>query len=243
MPPVILVHGAWHGGWCWEKVKAALEAKGFEVHAPTLPGHDQPSGAPADTSLEDYGRAIADLADSLVEPPLLVGHSMGGGVVSQAAALTPRLAGILILAGFALRDGESILALAGEGPDQDLGGNMVWSEDGGHVTVQPEAVNAVFYADCPPDDQAKAAARLVPQAVKPFSDAMTDGQGHAGRVRKFAIVCTQDRAVDPALQRKMFERAGAKTWEMASSHSPFFSQPGNLADLIAEAAREAGGAS
>lgn len=85
MSTYLLVHGAWHGGWCWRKVVPLLEAQGHKVLAPTLPGHGEDKTPAAAVTLRSYADTICRLAGAQTKPVILVGHSMGGIVITQAA--------------------------------------------------------------------------------------------------------------------------------------------------------------
>jgi pimeloyl-ACP methyl ester carboxylesterase len=99
MTAIVMVHGAFCGGWCFETFRAPFEAAGFEVIAPDLRGHaaNAPSGAVIGVSMSDYAADIAKLCDSLPEPPVLLGHSMGG-LVAQLAARRAKIRALVLLA-------------------------------------------------------------------------------------------------------------------------------------------------
>ncbi len=238
MTTFILVHGAWHGGWCWQKLVPLLEAQGHTVLTPDLPGHELPDGAPATTTLEDYGRAIAALATAQPQQVILVGHSMGGGVITQAAAYSSNIAGLIYLAAFVPQHGDSIAELAGGAEVDELSDHVELTPDGRRMVVQSNAGNIVFYADCSAEDQATANAKLIPQPLQPIADALEDPQGRAASLPSVGIICTQDRAIEPNLQRIMCDAQDMTTYEMDTSHSPFVSAPAQLADLITKAAKE-----
>lgn len=96
MPTVVMVHGAFCGGWAFEGFRTPFEAKGWTVLTPDLPGHE-PGGAVAGRSMSDYATAVARLCDDLPEPPILLGHSMGG-LVCQLAARRAKARALVLLA-------------------------------------------------------------------------------------------------------------------------------------------------
>ena len=101
MAAFLLIHGAWHGGWCWERLVPELEARGHEVHAPALPGHGGDPAEPAGVSMDDYVERAASTLRAMPEPAIVVGHSMGGMVVSAAAQAEPeRVRALVYLCAF-----------------------------------------------------------------------------------------------------------------------------------------------
>src|SRR5690348_230039 len=110
---IVLVHGAWQGGWCWERVVPLLEKAGQEVRTPTLSGCGERAGELSpQLTLDDHIREIAELVDQVDGPVLLAGHSYSGMVVSAVAdALPDRLSALVLLDSFYPRDGESALSL------------------------------------------------------------------------------------------------------------------------------------
>ena len=85
MTHFVLVHGAWHGAWCWEKVAPLLEARGHAVHAIDLPGHGDDPQPPGTVGWDDYMKRMGEALAACAEPPVLVGHSLGGAVITGAA--------------------------------------------------------------------------------------------------------------------------------------------------------------
>ncbi len=107
MATYVLIHGAWHGAWCWDKVVSLLKMKGHRVEAPDLPGHGKDRTPIGEVSLEAYAEKICKVLDAELEPVILVGHSMGGIAISQAAEYLPdKIETLVYLTAFLLRDGE-----------------------------------------------------------------------------------------------------------------------------------------
>jgi pimeloyl-ACP methyl ester carboxylesterase len=90
MSTYLLIHGAWHGGWCWRKVLPLLEAKKHKVLAPDLPGHGDDKTATASVTLKSYVDRICEIASAQTEPVILAGHSMGGVAITQAGENCPK---------------------------------------------------------------------------------------------------------------------------------------------------------
>lgn len=226
MSRFILVHGAWHGAWCWEKVTPLLEERGHSVVTPNLPLAD---------GLDAYVAAVRGALDEAAEPSILVGHSMAGAVVSQVAdALPEKIERLVFLTAFAPQDGESINTLARTNIATGLRDNVVPAEDGGGVVVKPEVIRDCFYHDCTDEDVAWAIERLRPQNPAAFGTPLTLSPERYGKVSKQYIECIEDQAIHIHLQRVMAQRAGCTLVNsLQTSHSPFLSAPAQLVAHLA----------
>jgi pimeloyl-ACP methyl ester carboxylesterase len=235
MTTFVLVHGAWHGGWCWEKLAPLLEAQGHRVLAPDLPGHGADRTPIQGVSLDAYTKRICDVIAAQREPVVLVGHSMGGVVISSVAERVPeRLRTLVYLAAFLIGDGESVGSAARGDAESILGGYFEVAPDGLSCTVKPEGVKPSFYAECDEADIARARARLVPQALEPFNAVLHCTEGRAGRVPRVYVECLRDRAIGIAKQRSLVAaRPCAKVLTLDTDHSPFYSTPTELAAHLA----------
>ena len=110
-----LVHGAWHGSWCWKNIKGELERHGHTVVARDLPGLGEDKTPAEEVTLERYTDAVCETLLSEPEPVLLVGHSMAGIVISQAAERRPdRIKGLVYITAYLLREGQALLQVAQE---------------------------------------------------------------------------------------------------------------------------------
>ena len=129
-----------HGGWCWEKVIPLLEEAGHVAQAPDLPGSgDDPTPIP-EVSLQGYADRISEVLDAQPEPVVLVGHSSGGTVISQAAEQRPDKVKLLVyLAAFLLRDGETLFKVGENETGSLVLPNLVMSEDGASATIREDA--------------------------------------------------------------------------------------------------------
>lgn len=231
MSTYVLIHGAWHGGWCWDKVVPLLEKEGHKVEAPDLPGHGNDKTPIPEISLQAYADRVCQILDSQPEPVILVGHSMGGIVITQVAEYRPEKIQLLVyLTAFLLQNGEFLLQHA-EGDQEALVlPNLIMAEDQNYTTVKEEALKEVFYGDCYDEDIKRAKSLLVAQAVAPFATPVNTTEEKFGRVPRVYISCLRDKAISPAAQEKMYTALPCENViSMDTSHSPFFSTPEELA--------------
>ena len=239
---MVLVHGAWHGAWCWEPVLAALVGRGVEAVAVELPGHGADPGPLRD--LHGDAARVRAVLDGLDGPAVLVGHSYGGVVITEAGA-HPNVAHLVYIASFNLDAGESAMSAAvaeTEAASIDHSGrpdalSFVRDEGDGSTTIDPEGARVLFYNDCPPEVADWAVARLGRQPMETLSQSPA---AVAWRERPSTYArCTKDNIVHPELQRVLAARA-THSVEWPTGHSPFLSRPELVADLLAGLA--AGGA-
>ena len=229
MSTFVLVHGAWHGAWCWEKVVPLLEEASHAVVVPDLPGHGGDDTPISQLSMQDYADRVIRAVDEAAEPVTLVGHSMGGIVASLVAEARPeRVKKLVYLTGFLLEDGKALLSVAENDEEALVLPNLAPNEDGSAFTVRN--IKDVFYADCSDEDVEAASSRLVPEPAFAFGTPIAVTEGNFGRVPRAYIECVEDRAIGITAQRGMHERLPCETVvSMQTSHSPFFSAPEELA--------------
>jgi len=227
MATYVLIHGAWHGGWCWDKVVPLLKKKGHNVEAPDLPGHGKDNTPIREVSLQAYADRVCKILDVQSEPVILLGHSMGGIVISQTAEYRPeKIKTLVYLTAFLLQNGEFLLQVAEGDTEALVLPNLVMAEDQSFATVKEEAIKQVFYGDCSDEDVARAKKLLVPQAAAPFGTPINITEKNFGRIPRVYIECLRDRAISPSVQKKMYKTLPCrKVVSMDTSHSPFFSAP------------------
>lgn len=228
----ILIHGAWHGGWCWYKVIPRLEKKGHTVLAPDLPSHGRDKTPISAVSLQAYVDRVCQLVDAQREPVILVGHSLGGTVVTtQTAEYRPdKIRTLVYVAARLLRNGESSFSAAQGDPESLVLPNLVFAPDRSSATVREEALKEVFYGDCADEDVALAKTLVVPQAVAPLATPVYTSAENFGRLPRIYIECLRDRALPLAVQKKQYMALPCQqVITLDTSHSPFFSAPGELA--------------
>jgi pimeloyl-ACP methyl ester carboxylesterase len=233
---IVLVHGAWHGAWCWDHVSADLSDRGFSVVAVDLPGH----GASPLPLGDLYGDAafVTQTVAAIDGPVILVGHSYGGAVITEAGP-NPNVARLVYLTAFCLDEGESLLGkvTAGATAEQAAQTAALFVDQGdGTMVVAEDFIIPMFYGDCSAGDVAFAMARL---GAQPMASFVQPVQRTSWRTTPSTyVVCAQDGAIAPGIQRDMAARCST-TVTLEASHSPFFSMPGAVADVLAAAAEGA----
>lgn len=218
---VVLVHGSYADGSSWNEVIPRLQAAGMHVTAVQNPL----------TSLADDVAAVQRVLAEQDGPTVLVGHSWGGTVISQAG-IDPKVSALVYVAGRAPDAGEDYAALAaGYAPGPASKGVV---KAGGFAQLSEEAFLRDFAGDVPADK-----ARVLYASQGRISDSLltartTEAAWHTKP--SWYSVSTQDRTINPDLQRFMAKRIGAHTVEIASSHVPMISHPAEITKLIMDAA-------
>jgi pimeloyl-ACP methyl ester carboxylesterase len=232
----ILVHGAWHGAWCWEQVEHHLGDLGAASVAVDLPGRSGDPQAIAELTLDSYVDHVVAAIDASPEPVVLVGHSLGGLVISQTAERRPeKISSLVYLCAMLLQDGQSTMDASVNDPDSQLMANISLDDATGSSSVAGSGVRELFYGDCTVADSEKATGLLVSEPIGPATTPVHVTTERWGSVPRAYILCTQDRAISPATQRAMIASVGVdRVVEMDSSHSPFISQPERLAALLVD---------
>lgn len=228
---IVLVHGSYHGPWCWERLTPELERRGHNVTAVDLPISDPEIGAAG------YADALEAQVD-WSEPPIIVAHSTGGLTVPIVAARRPVrrlvfLASMLPKPGMSTGEQRQVEPIDGPGPISppqftDLGDN-VWM-------VGPTTATEMFFQDASPELAGWAVAQLRPQAYRAM-DEITPLEAWPD-VPSAYVVCREDRALNPEWARGAArERLGIEPLEIDGGHSPFLTRPAELAELLEPALR------
>lgn len=229
MAVFLLVPGAWHGAWCWARLAPLLQAAGHEVIAPDLVA--VPAG---ENPLPVWAAQIAALARAAPAPVLLLGHSRGGVVVQEAAALAPdAVRACVYLAAFMLPVGESLQS-AMAWPEAGAPPDYLRPARGQCVRVAQEAMMSRFYPHSPVALAQEAAQRLHPEPLGAFSATVTVPPNLRPAIY---IECSADQVIPLALQRAMQAASPpAQVVGLNADHSPFLSQPEALFALLDQAA-------
>lgn len=234
MSTFILIHGAWHGAWCWHKVTPLLQSHGHTVHTPDLPALGVDRTPVQSVTLQSYADRVCEILSACDEPVYLVGHSMGGLAITQAAEAIPQKVKMLVyLTAFLLPSGKTLLDIAQADSEAKVLPNLVMAPDQSSAMVRADVLEDVFYADCSPSDIALARSLLVPQAAAPFGTPIQTTPDRWGTVPRVYIECTEDHAISLASQRSMHTLLPcSRVITMETSHSPFLSAPQALVDHL-----------
>lgn len=236
---IVLVHGAFHGAWCWDRILPGLTTAGLRVVAVDLPGHGVGDPGPVGDLGDDAGH-VRSVLDGLDGPVVLVGHSYGGAVISEAAAGRDDVAHLVYLAAVVPDVGESIGGASAEidpgAASMTITAAFVPTADGRAVRVADHAIRDIFYHDCSDADVEFARARLSEQSTASFAATLTGAAWR--RIPSTYVLCTDDRTVPVPVQRANAART-TSTVELPTSHSPFFSAPDSLVALLVDVARDA----
>ena len=223
---VVLVHGGFVDGSGWESVYLILKEDGYSVSVvqhPTI-------------SLQGDVTATRKVIDAQTKPVVLVGHSYGGAVITEAGN-HPNVAALVYIAAFAPDRGESVNSLIKDPPPGAPVPPIVGPQDG-FLALDKSKFAASFAADIPKDKAAFMADSQLPWGVEALAGSISEP---AWRNKpSWYLVATEDRMIPPPAQRLMSKRAGATVVEVAGSHSVFLSQPAKVAALIEQAAEKVG---
>jgi pimeloyl-ACP methyl ester carboxylesterase len=219
---VILVHGAWADGSSWSKVIPLLERKGLHVTAVQLPL----------TSLTDDVATLQRAMQPLPGPMLLVAHSYGGVVITEAGN-DPKVSGLVYISAYAPNAGESVFSLNKLAPATPV--NQEITVNAGFLSLTDEGIRADFAQDLPDREKQILAATEGPIAAIAFRDMVTLPAWYTKPA--WYMVAREDRVISPKLEAMMAQTIDAQTVTVNSSHVIMLSQPEAVADFIAQAAR------
>jgi pimeloyl-ACP methyl ester carboxylesterase len=220
---VVLVHGAFADGSGWEAVAKILEKDGYTVSV----------AQPPETSYAEDQKFTKPAIDAMGGPVVLVGHSYGGSIISEAGN-DPHVAALVFIAAFALDDGESCASIEQALPQAS---KAFKADSDGNWWIEQEHFAADFAADIPPEKAWFMAVSQVPISTDAFTHQV---KSPAWKTKPtWYMVATADRSINPDQERMMAKRAKAKTVEVNSSHVAYMSHPKETAKLIEEAATSA----
>jgi pimeloyl-ACP methyl ester carboxylesterase len=216
-----------------------VERKGHAAVAPDLPGHGDDKMPTSQVTLQGYADRICEIAARQPEPVILVGHSMGGVAITQAAENCPeKIRALVYMCAFLPRSGDSLTTWASQDAETKVNPTTLNIAADGTTTVKPECAREAFYLQCSDEDFAFAQARLVPQSAEPIGKPVATTAARWGRIPRYYIECARDRAITLNLQSAMQKESPCRqTFSLDTDHSPFFSTPQGLADIFDQIAK------
>jgi len=225
-PNILLVHGAWADGSSWSKVIPLLTEAGYNIVATQQKLE----------SLEDDAETVRRAAEALDGPVLLVGHSYGGAIITEAAHLCPNVIGLVYIAGFAPDKGESLEILSASGPVAPPGAAAVRPDKYGFLWIDRE-----MFADNFCQDADKTEAHVMAVIQKPLSLAAFQGKVTDAGWKNLPCwyqVSMNDRMIPPPAEQFMAMRINARTITVPASHASMVSHPEDISEFILGAAKE-----
>ena len=236
MARFVLVHGAFAGAWIWDPVIEHLKAANHSAIAFDLPGAGDDQTPVREVSLDACADRLCAALATTIEPAIVVGHSMGGIVITHGVARCPeRVAALVYVAAFLPKHGQSLLDLTRlpEGAGDQVQANITLEGDPPVAVMPASASRYALYDCCAADVAERAIKRHRPQPVAPFATPVSVGPGTIDNVDRYYVMCTQDRAVPQALQRRMVaENPCAEVIEISTDHSPQLSATRELAHAL-----------
>jgi pimeloyl-ACP methyl ester carboxylesterase len=236
----ILIHGSWHSAWNWHKVTPLLERNGHSVFAIDLPGMGRDKTPIHEVTMELIMERLCNVIDNIEGKVILLGHSKNGIVISQLAEYRPeKVEKLIYLAAYLIPNGKTQREFSIQDTRGVLKPYVTMHENTKSTTLGVEIYKEGLYHDC--EDYVIDLAKVV-LSHEPVVTGITPlrlTEENFGRVPRYYIECTEDRAVTPYIQQKMYsETPCRKVYKMATSHSPFFSKPEELVEIMLQIAKD-----
>ncbi len=227
---VVLVHGAFHGAWCWSKVVDGLTAQGFVAIAVDLPRFDE--SCETSLGLQKDAEAVREVLRKCSGRVVLCGHSYGGAVITEAVTPETPASHLVYLAAVVPDIGEGLLDCIPNLSEAPIVRAMIPGE-GDSLRIDPTKAAGIFYNDCDPELAAWAVSQLGPQAARCLMERASRAAWR--ETESTYILCEDDRALNEQIQERMAKRCTRVT-RWSTSHSPMLSRPELLVELLAELA-------
>ena len=235
MTNFVLVHGAWHGGWCWDGVIKSLEKSGHTAEAPTLPGHG-PEDDRSGIRFENYVDAIVRVLEQQPVPAVLAGHSSAGFLMQAAAPkISGKISRLIFHNAFVLPDGKCQFDLVPPEVAEGMTAAAKASPDN-CVPVDEDFVRNALMADAPGETQDALIGRLVPQPIAIFTTPVSTGDFEALPIPKSVLFCKDDASLPPGAYLGMARGLGDyNVIELDGGHETLFTNPDRVADGLLKA--------
>jgi pimeloyl-ACP methyl ester carboxylesterase len=230
----VLVHGAWQAPYVWKAVSEDLQKAGNKVITVELPGHGNDNTPTYTLSQDVYRDKVIDAISQVDSKVILVGHSMGGMVVTNVAEKVPsKISKLVYIGAFVPASGQALVNLVDLDPDSQLGQSLIQSADKLTLDVQHDNLINLFINDGTQEVKESMLANYRAEPSIPFTNPVIVTKENFGTVNKVYIKTLQDIVISPSLQDRMIEAAGITTvYPINTSHSPFLAQPHTVSDLL-----------
>lgn len=232
MSTYVLIHGAWHGAWCWERITPLLEEMGHQVHAVDLPAHGADQTPIDQVNVKVYTDKVCSVLDEMDEPVIMVGHSMGGIVISEAAEQRPeKVKSLVYVSAFLLKNDQSIDDL--KHLDPEVAASSFVTSDGIAFSVKEDKIKPLFYSNTSNEDIERAVPLLQPENFLVVSSTKLNLSDRYNNIPRYFVECLLDAAIPHPFQRKMYtESPCKKVFTINTDHSPFYSAPEELTSIL-----------
>lgn len=234
----VLVHGAWQAPYVWDAVKTKLISEGNNVTVVELPGHGSDMTDPSTLTINTYRDKVLDAISKINGKVILVGHSLGGIIISAVAEQNPsKIEKLVYLAAYLPTSGQSLFGIAKTDPGSQLGitGNLIMNNGGLTVDVKQDQIVNIFIPDGSAQVQSLVLQNYRSEPGIPLQTPVILTSANFGSVEKVYIKTLQDRVVSPGLQNRMIASAmgGVKAvYQLNTSHSAFLAKPDSVAILL-----------
>lgn len=233
---IILVHGAWHGSWCWSHIVPIISQSGYNIKAPDLPSHYNNADISFENiSLTTYVDYLSNIIMKENGKTILIGHSMAGIVISQVAENIPnKIDKLIYIAGFIPDYNGSLIDEEQKSTTPTVTLSTLVDKSNYSISFSDQAkVKNLFYNCCDENDVNYALSNIQPQALKPFLDKVSLSKQNFGQTPKTYIECSKDNAILIQDQKRMHSKENCKILTLENAdHSPFFSSCKDLSKLI-----------
>ncbi len=234
----VLVHGAWHGAWSFDKTKKILESSGAKAVTFDLPGHGNDKTKISNITLDSYVNKVVNEINKIEGNVILAGHSLSGFVVTKVAQLIPqKIDKLIYIAAMVPNSNKTVFDILNEDKEGQLLENLIFSEDKSWATVNEVALKKVVYNGATAEQISSAAPKLVYQATQPFFVSVnTEDASSLASLPKTYIKCEDDKILSPNAQQKLIDTCGIKkTLSIKAGHVPQVEKPIELATLLHQA--------
>lgn len=241
MAHFLLIHGAGHGRWCWYKIIPRLEQTGHTTTAIDLPSLGQDCTRPSEVDLESMVARVADSFETITGNVIPVGHSFGGVILNAVAEEYPEAIDRLVyLAAYLLPSNVTLSEFQGRFDSFAKRGEdkRIVDEIAGTISIKDPAIKQYYYNECSDFDVSLARLLLRPTPIASTKEPIETTVENFGQIPKTYIKCAYDEAIPPFLQSEMLNEVHCEDIrEIEADHSPFFSSPKALTEVLNEVSK------